>query len=349
MPSYIDIESWDGDNRRAHSVFPVADVALPTGYAAKVQAVVDALTANGVDNEIIANADCIYGYRVRFQNADNTDTPPIICDLRNTWEFLGKPISAADGTQVFRFQVSGRALDSGNIAQGSRGFLVNDANVAYQTLQTALLSGGVDMKTPYNITASAQLVGGRALTAKRKAGAQKGGALPGQTGAITFIDLLFRDYENRTGVASFPVANQALPTGYGAKVDAIVNALEDTATAGTPLVVPGSILRWTVNVETILSTTRPTGGDIRDTWEVPLVTDAGDYCGKFSLPCRNTDYSLTSESSDGKQIDTSNQGWIDFLAAMADAGVDLRNPKIWANDATPQTAFAKTTRRQIPV
>lgn len=351
MTSFLEIESWDGDSRTAKSRIPVADVALPAGYAAKATAIITALTNTAGGNQMLPDVNNVYGYRVVIDQAPRVTTPPTVCDVRNTWEFLGKPVLAANGTKTFKFQVSGRYIDAGNVAPGSRGFLVNDANVAFQTLQTALLSSGVDMKTPYNLTASAALVGGRALTSKRKTVAGEGGLLPGQTGAISYIDLLFRDFAGRTAVASFPVAPVALPAGYGAKITAVCDALEDTAAAGTALVVPGSIKKTRVIIESALGATLPVSGDIGDVWQVQaadLTLPANVF--RFALPCRNTDYSLTSVSSDGKQIDTSNPGWLALVTALnAAAGVDLRDPKVWANASAPTTAFALTSSRKIAV
>jgi hypothetical protein len=348
MVSYVEIQSWDGDNRAGKTRIPVADVGLPTGYAAKVQAIIDALTANGVSNELIPDPLCIYGYRVLIDQAPRTTTPPTICDVRNTWEFIGKPVLAANGTKKWKFQTSGRFPSAGNVAAGTHGFLVDTANPAFGALVIALNSAaGVDMKTPYNLTASSSLIGGRALTSKRKGVATEPGLLPGQTGTISGIDLLFMDYARRKAIAQFPVASVALPSGYATKVQAIADALEDTANAGTALVVPDSIKKTRVVIETIISTTTPTGGDIGDVWKV-LAQDNSvpENQFTFTLPCRNDDYSVTNPT-DGTQVDPANQGWIDFLTALAAAGVDLKDPKVWANSATPQTAFAMTTSRKL--
>jgi len=352
MASTLDITTWDGDARQSVSRFPVADIALPTGTAAKVDDLVSALTtASGSGVPLLQEAANLWQVNFITQQALVTDTLPTTVDNRNVWEWLFVPTVPADGTKIWKVRMGSRQPDSGNLLAGSKGWKVDPANPPFPALQLALSATGVNVKTPYNIAASSLLADAYALVSTRRTNPKTGGILPGQTGAVTFLEIVTQDGATPPNYAytRIPITALALPTGYGAKITAVVDALVDTADAGTPLVRPNGVLKTAVKINAFQNAgAMPTVGVVENKWIVQATGDDYDTNPKifsYSIGCRNPDYPLTSGQSN--QIDTSNQNWIDFVAAI-DAFSPLTDFNYDAA-ATIETAFAEEQKRKRPV
>jgi hypothetical protein len=236
---------------------------------------------------------------------------------------------------------------------GSKGYLINQATPAYVALVTALAAAGVDVKVNYPAFPSASLVGAGARTSKRRTTAEAGGVTVGQSTAISHLDLLTRDANGRKAVTRIPVSAVALPAGYQAKIDAVVDAITDAALAGVSLLTTPEMIWYTrvVIEQTVLSSNLPAAGDKSVAWRFQALPTAGSGYVKpfsFALPCRNVQDTDTTEVSKGKVIDTENSHFQSLITALGATGVDMVTPYQTDIRGELKTAYAIGTSRKAP-
>lgn len=353
MATYLEIILRDSDERVGKLSVPVAAVALPAGYQAKIDAVTDALTLAPVHTSLLTHVDAIYGTRVVIDQAVINPSPPGSGDIRAVWELLFSPPDPANGTKVMRSQLPGRTDSAGAYDQGSRGYLVDQNNVAWVDFAAALSAAGVDVKVNYPTFASAMLRGARALTSRRRTTALAGGVIPGQATAISHLELLTWDANRRKSVTSIPVAAVALPAGYAAKITAVLDGLTNQPGGGVPLIKNVGMIWYTrvVIEQAALATNPPPTGDRNLTWRfqsLPVDPANGIKPFSWSVACRNTDASLTTIDSKGKVIDTSNDNFQSLVTALNTLGVNQVVPYKTDAAAVLDTAFALGRSTKAP-
>jgi hypothetical protein len=140
MSSFVEVMLQDGDGRHGRMIIPVADVALPTGYQAKL----DALTAlfGGATTEFLTSANVRYT-RVIIESSVYDTVPTIASDIRNTWRVR----ASAAGYAPFYWQLPGRLTIPEMTTEESKGVLIDQSIPAFDALVAALAaSTGLGMK-----------------------------------------------------------------------------------------------------------------------------------------------------------------------------------------------------------
>lgn len=159
MPSFVEVVFQDADGRTGSLMLPVDDVALPSGYQAKI----DALTAifGGTSASFLTMAN-VKKTKVIIESAENA-TLPTSGDIRTTWEVY----ASATGHPQFRFQMPGRNVLGSLTTVESKGVLIDQSLGVFDSLVAALApSTGLGLKDQPNGD-SAYINAMRAKTGKR--------------------------------------------------------------------------------------------------------------------------------------------------------------------------------------
>jgi len=317
MASKLKFLMQDSDKRLGVFENDVADVALPAGFQTKLTALTDALVDDTGAMPLVDPPESIFKTQLVIQSAALNTGLPLTGDIRSSLEMLYAPTLAVNGSELFRHQMPGRNTSALILSTGSHGFTVDTSNLAWIALVAALGASGVDVKTPYNIAASATLQDARARSAKRAKLAQLGGDTPGTSGVVSFVRVVFKDFYNRTAILEFPITAQALPTGYGAKITAVIDALIATG-GGTKLVMDANqIVNWQVVIDgDAVSTPLDNTTTLSPSWIVEYQDDDETLkSNTFQIPGRNVAGVMTTVASKGKLLDTASPSWTAFQIA----------------------------------
>lgn len=140
MATFVEVMLQDGDNRHGRMIIPVADVALPSGYQAKL----DALTAlfGGATTAFLTSANVRFT-RVIIESSVFETLPTGQSDIRNTWRVR----ASAPGFDPFYWQLPGRLTLPAMTSEESKGVLIDQSLPAFDALVAALASStGLGMK-----------------------------------------------------------------------------------------------------------------------------------------------------------------------------------------------------------